>query len=84
MYHANRRIYIGLISPFRFIVQIADQTSGKGIGPLDFLDAEYSGGIEDWTLSHEVIEKWWCLGDFRNRVSMWVQGKEVSPTIPPK
>jgi hypothetical protein len=27
-----------------------------------------------WT---EAIERWWCNGDERNRVGMWVQGREL-------
>ena len=61
------------------IVRIIDDVSGKGVGALDFLDDERDS-MEGWKLSQDAIEKWWCLGDFRNRVSMWVQGKKVSRT----
>lgn len=52
---------------------------GKGIGPLDFLDDEVAEA-STWSLSEETIEKWWCLGDSRNRMSMWIQGREVVHT----
>ncbi|KIK57171.1 hypothetical protein GYMLUDRAFT_46417 [Collybiopsis luxurians FD-317 M1] len=28
------------------------------------------------SLSEEMVEKWWCVGDQRNRVRMWIQGVE--------
>ncbi|KAI1793385.1 Metallo-dependent hydrolase [Ganoderma leucocontextum] len=28
-------------------------------------------------LTEDLVEKWWCLGDFRNRRGMWVQGRRV-------
>ncbi|KAI9512412.1 Metallo-dependent hydrolase [Russula earlei] len=48
-------------------------TMPYGTGPLDFFDS--GDGYLD--LSPEVIEKWWCLGDARNRTGMWIQGKRV-------
>jgi guanine deaminase len=39
-----------------------------GTGPLDFFDPG------SFHLSPEVVEKWWCLGDTRNRTGMWIQG----------
>ncbi|KDQ18508.1 hypothetical protein BOTBODRAFT_28881 [Botryobasidium botryosum FD-172 SS1] len=38
-------------------------------GSLDFYDAL------EW--AEDTIEKWWCLGDSRNRVGVWVQGKQI-------
>ncbi|KAJ8080430.1 hypothetical protein PM082_017263 [Marasmius tenuissimus] len=29
-------------------------------------------------LSENMVEKWWCIGDSRNRVAMWVQGVRLS------
>jgi len=46
-----------------------------GTGPLDFLDLGHDHGSFD--LSPEVIEKWWCLGDAKNRTEMWIQGHRV-------
>jgi len=44
-----------------------------GIGPLDFLDSN----SQSFELSPEIVEKWWCVGDTRNRTGMWIQGRQV-------
>lgn len=44
-----------------------------GMGPLDFLDTN----PQSFELSPEVVEKWWCVGDTRNRTGMWIQGRRV-------
>lgn len=44
-----------------------------GMGPLDFLDST----PQPFQLSHEMVEKWWCVGDVRNRTGMWIQGRQV-------
>lgn len=44
---------------------------GTGTGPLDLFDP---GSFQ---LSPEVIEKWWCLGDARNRTGLWIQGQRI-------
>ncbi|KAI0061692.1 Metallo-dependent hydrolase [Artomyces pyxidatus] len=49
----------------------------RGAGALDFFDLGLGGEAQD--LSTEMIEKWWCLGDERNRTGMWVQGHKVGP-----
>ncbi|KAI6041394.1 Metallo-dependent hydrolase, partial [Pisolithus marmoratus] len=51
-------------------IAVYDVENGVGIGALDFFD-EPSG------ITLEMIEKWWCMGDTRNRVGMWVQGKKL-------
>lgn len=43
---------------------------GTGVGAIDIFDNP--GGITE-----ELVEKWWCMGDERNRLSVWVQGKRV-------
>lgn len=44
-----------------------------GIGALDFFDDQpLNAGM-----TMDMIEKWWCMGDIRNRVGMWVQGKKL-------
>ncbi|KAI0250815.1 Metallo-dependent hydrolase [Lactifluus subvellereus] len=48
-------------------------TTPEGTGPLDFFDS----GHESLDLSPEMIEKWWCLGDTRNRTGMWIQGRRI-------
>ena len=70
-------IYIGSRNPVT-LVQLVDPTTGTGIGPLDFLADEQADIMSKWVLTPEALEKWWCLGDVRNRLGMWVQGKELS------
>ncbi|KAI0632347.1 Metallo-dependent hydrolase [Trametes polyzona] len=48
---------------------------GYGVGALDFFDIVE--GHPPLTLTVEVVEKWWCLGDTRNREEVWVQGASV-------
>jgi len=52
-------------------IRIADQHSLEGVGQIDLFDQH------PWNLSLEHIEKWWCLGDSRNREQVWVQGMEI-------
>jgi len=51
------------------LVDLVDK-SGRGIANLDFFDPVA-------VLTEEHIEKWWCLGDNRNRSAVWVQGKQI-------
>ncbi|KAJ7928059.1 Metallo-dependent hydrolase, partial [Mycena leptocephala] len=55
-------------------------SNGTGVGPLDFFDLEASDNAET-PVTIEMVEKWWCLGEVRNRVGMWVQGAklDISP-----
>lgn len=55
-------------------IQISDPSVKRGIGALDFFDG---GGMSDWKLTEEHVEKWWCLGDVRNRRQVWIQGRKV-------
>ncbi|KAI0269835.1 Metallo-dependent hydrolase [Gloeopeniophorella convolvens] len=48
-------------------------TAPRGVGPLDFFDSGYNSA----GLTAEMIEKWWCIGDIRNRTGMWIQGRRV-------
>lgn len=50
-----------------------DPDKGLGVGSLDFFGIENN----EFELTEEVVEKWWCLGDTRNRKSMWVQGAKL-------
>ncbi|KAJ7069647.1 hypothetical protein C8F01DRAFT_1207243 [Mycena amicta] len=50
-------------------------SEGNGVGALDFFDLEGADILQAVTL--EMIEKWWCLGEKSNRVSMWVQGAKL-------
>lgn len=64
-------------------VHIYDSTTGIGVGCLDFFDLEddTESGVSqphvELSINPEAIEKWWCIGDVRNRGTMWVQGKKV-------
>ncbi|KAF8171999.1 hypothetical protein K438DRAFT_1852056 [Mycena galopus ATCC 62051] len=59
-------------------IRLFDSSSRMGVGALDFFDLEISGVSGDAeTLTIEMVEKWWCLGDARNRVGMWVQGAKL-------
>lgn len=64
-------------------VSLLDPQTGEGVGPLDFLDNEGKAICEGTAkLSVQTVEKWFCLGDVRNRVGMWIQGKRISPRTP--
>jgi guanine deaminase len=63
------------------IVKLYDPTSGVGIGALDYFDLEFESQAQAKASllppSLEEIEKWWCIGDVRNRLGMWIQGRRV-------
>ncbi|KAI0702263.1 Metallo-dependent hydrolase [Cytidiella melzeri] len=58
-------------------IDTIDPNTGVGIGPIDFFEGENADILQ--TSSVETIEKWFCLGDVRNRHTMWIQGRRVSP-----
>ncbi|OSX59877.1 hypothetical protein POSPLADRAFT_1048336 [Postia placenta MAD-698-R-SB12] len=58
-------------------IRVFSETTGEGIGSLDFFDTDKNAAKRK-TLAVDMIEKWWCLGDHRNREGMWVQGRKVS------
>ncbi|EMD39920.1 hypothetical protein CERSUDRAFT_112165 [Gelatoporia subvermispora B] len=58
-------------------IRLRDTETGQGVGGLDFFDG-ISKIKEQWSLDEEAIEKWWCIGDARNREAMWVQGRTLS------
>lgn len=64
-------------SPFVFVVLLYDAKTGEGVGALDFLDHDDKSPLSRLELVEDVIEKWWCLGDVRNRVAVWVQGNSL-------
>ncbi|KAJ6621858.1 Metallo-dependent hydrolase, partial [Mycena sp. CBHHK59/15] len=55
--------------------------NGVSVGALDFFDLD-SADSSTMQLTTEMVEKWWCLGDSRNRVGMWVQGTKLDMHIP--
>jgi len=59
------------------IVHLYNPTTGEGIGALDFLDPDDKPPLLQSKLTEDMIEKWWCVGDARNRVRMWVQGNPL-------
>ena len=58
-----------------FTVNVFDE-NGVGIGGLDFFDLD-STTAGEFQFDEVTVEKWWCLGDFRNRTRMWTQGKQL-------
>lgn len=64
-------------------IHIYDSMTGVGVGCLDYFDLEgdVNSGVSrphaELAINSEAIEKWWCIGDVRNRGTMWVQGKKV-------
>jgi len=51
-------------------ITLIDSDSGAGIGQLDFFEPISS-------IDEQLVEKWWCLGDDRNRTGVWVQGNKL-------
>jgi guanine deaminase len=45
------------------------ENDGTRIGGINYFD-------EQWDL-HQAVEKWWTLGDTRNRKAFWVAGKRL-------
>ncbi|KDR82361.1 hypothetical protein GALMADRAFT_56809 [Galerina marginata CBS 339.88] len=62
-------------------IRLYDPVSGSGIGPLDYFDLETDSiGLTEPLNSASaplMIEKWWCIGDVRNRGAVWVRGNQV-------
>ncbi|KAL1728585.1 hypothetical protein EV714DRAFT_214809 [Schizophyllum commune] len=58
-------------------IRLYDGDSGIGLGALDFFDLELDA-VAPRILAEEMIEKWWCQGDARNRVGMYVQGRPLT------
>lgn len=73
-------VILSLCASLRFsrcTVRLFDPDTCVGVGALDFFDLEdlESGRTG---LDVDMVEKWWCLGDDKNRVGMWVQGVELT------
>lgn len=66
-----------MVVAFITVVRLYDPTTGEGVGALDFLDYEEKAPPFRFKLTEDAIEKWWCLGDVRNRVAVWVQGNSL-------
>ncbi|KAF9523894.1 hypothetical protein CPB83DRAFT_862086 [Crepidotus variabilis] len=61
-------------------VAIYDTYTNRGIGALNYFDLESRLEDERIVLDREMVEKWWCLGDGRNRRHVWIQGHPVKDT----
>ena len=62
------------------LVRLYDPRTGQGLGSLDYFDLESDhDGLEgvQKPLTLEHVEKWWCVGDTRNRGTVWVQGNAI-------
>ncbi|KIK79891.1 hypothetical protein PAXRUDRAFT_16081 [Paxillus rubicundulus Ve08.2h10] len=55
-------------------IYVFDFESSTAVGALDFFNLEAERKSE---LTIDMIEKWWCMGDVRNRIGMWVQGRKL-------
>jgi len=65
------------MSAFTFVVRLYGPTTGEGVGALDFLDHDEKSPLIRFKLTEDVIEKWWCLGDVRNRAAVRIQGNSL-------
>ncbi|KAI9355120.1 hypothetical protein DFJ73DRAFT_789641 [Zopfochytrium polystomum] len=69
------------------LIKLVDEDTGMGIGGIDVFDTlptalkqgtehiEDSVELRKWW--EEMIERWWCNGDSRNRIGVWVQGSQL-------
>jgi len=57
-------------------VRVFDAEKNLGVGGLDFFDVAFTAKSRGLSLS--MVEKWWCLGDVRNRTGIWVQGIKLA------
>lgn len=53
------------------LVIVYDANNNTAIGELDFFGTNTEGITED------IVEKWWSLGDARNRGPVYIQGQLV-------
>ncbi|BEI95224.1 hypothetical protein CcaverHIS631_0101730 [Cutaneotrichosporon cavernicola] len=73
---AGGRDALGLAGTFKVGAPFdAQQITLVQDGPVGSLDIFDLGDDEKWW--HEAVERWWCVGDDRNRTGMWVQGRKV-------
>ncbi|KAF8182620.1 hypothetical protein BJ912DRAFT_977867 [Pholiota molesta] len=70
-------------------IRLFDSHTGVGVGPLDYFDLEsdvsgsgdQASATKDTPIGLEHVEKWWCVGDTRNRGAVWVQGNEIRSLV---
>ncbi|KAK1226269.1 hypothetical protein PQX77_010742 [Marasmius sp. AFHP31] len=58
-------------------VELFELNPARGTGSFEVLGFNIDKR-EACPLSEDMVEKWWCIGDSRNRVAMWVQGVRLS------
>ncbi|KAJ3794800.1 hypothetical protein GGU11DRAFT_841742 [Lentinula aff. detonsa] len=65
-------------------IRLFDSSTRVGAGALDFFEMDIEAGRnqekdykKQTCITKEMIERWWCIGDERNREAMWVQGIEI-------
>jgi len=51
-------------------ITLINGDSSTAVGQLDFFEP-----VTD--INEGLVEKWWCLGDDRNRTGVWVQGNKL-------
>jgi guanine deaminase len=61
---------------FHAAVRLVDAQTKLGVGMLDFFDLV--PGTNSPKLSLDMVEKWWSLGDVKNRAGVWVQGIKLT------
>ncbi|KAI5121410.1 hypothetical protein M0805_003182 [Coniferiporia weirii] len=59
------------------LIRLYDDHTAEGVGPLDFFDAP----DPKEPITEEMLEKWWCIGDTRNREGLWIQGRQIFERI---
>jgi guanine deaminase len=64
-------------------VRVYDEDSRSGVGALDFLEIHMDGSTQrkDIGITLDTLEKWFCLGDQRNRLGLWVQGSQLMTRV---
>jgi len=58
-------------------VQLVDPGTSRGTGSLDFFDLEVGVEGDEALTFEQMMERWWCNGDGRNRKGVWVQGRRL-------
>lgn len=58
----------------KLLMPVCLAKDGQPLGMIDFIDLPASLTSSWWL---EAVERWWCIGDDRNRTGMWVQGRRL-------
>ncbi|KAJ3566473.1 hypothetical protein NP233_g6983 [Leucocoprinus birnbaumii] len=54
-------------------ITLQSPSTGEGIGAIDFFE-----DISPSTVTEEMVEKWWCIGDDRNRIPVMVDLRRIA------